>query len=270
MWVWFARAGTRRAAQAAERAVAGRRDVDDPRRRVDDRGQLPAAARELRRHHPRRRRGPVLRPTRAHGRAGAAARGRGDRDRRSRSTATTRRRRWRPGRPLMGVERATRSSPSTRRAGSSRPACGSTAGRSTVERTGPAATFRFTHAVTPVDATTHPPRLAGQPELRPRRRDVSAESAPLFTDYYERVREHPRDDAAGPLPRRAPCRRQRRRRRGRLAGPQDRRPDGGRRAISLAGTNEMTRREGVLLPADGRRGDPRSSRTRRGSTPVTC
>ena len=34
----------------------------------------------------------------------------------------------------------------------------------------------------------HASRLAGQPQLRPRRGDVRAELAPLFNDYYERVR----------------------------------------------------------------------------------
>ena len=76
------RAGPRRTPQAAERALAGRRLVVDPGRRVDHRGQLHAAARELRRHHPRGGRRPVLRAAGAVRRTGPAARGGGHRDRR--------------------------------------------------------------------------------------------------------------------------------------------------------------------------------------------
>ena len=58
VWVWFAEAGLAdlRKPPRAPWLVDDR--VVDARQRVDHRRQLPAAARELRRHHPRGRRRP--------------------------------------------------------------------------------------------------------------------------------------------------------------------------------------------------------------------
>ena len=130
VWVWFAEPGLAGLRKPPSAPWLVDDVVVDARRRLDDRGQLHAAARELRRHHPCGRRGPVLRPARTDGRSGAAARGGGHRDRRLVRTRATRRRRWPRGTARWWGPSRTPSSPSARKAGSSRPACGSTAGRS--------------------------------------------------------------------------------------------------------------------------------------------
>ena len=96
----------------------------------------------------------------------------------------------------------------------------------------------------------HPARLAGQPQLRarrPRRRPSSRRCSPTTTS---RVRGISRP-CSGCSTSTAAARGQRRRRRRGRAGPQDRAPDGGRRAPPPHRPEARDdRRQGLLLPAD--------------------
>ena len=82
---------------------------------------------------------------------------------------------------------------------------------------GSTATFRFTHAVTPVSCHQHASRLAGQPQLRPRRGDVRADRRRCSTTTTSecaassrRCRESSPSTGPGPTytspPTRRPCR----------------------------------------------------------------
>ena len=124
------RAGPRRPAQAAQRAVAGRRRRG--RRWATPGRPRPASCcctrtsptSPMSRSWTRPSRRPCCRPGRCR-----CSRWRSPRPA-SRSSAATRRRRWPSGTLACWGPSRTPSSPSARRAGSSRPACGSTAGRS--------------------------------------------------------------------------------------------------------------------------------------------
>ena len=227
VWAWLgdpARPGCGR----RRRSAGSGRGLDDGRRRLGDRGPRRPAARELRRHHPRRRGRPVHRSPGADAARPRRWRWRSPRPR-CRSPGTTRRLRSPPGTRNSSGCRPMPSTRSGRAAPSSPPVSGSTAGRCRRTSDGDQpVTFIFSHAVTPIsaDRTRHVWRVS--------RNFARGEQASkiLLADLHRLLppgADHPGDHAGRARRRRAPQGGPRQRRRGRTAGPQDPPQHGGRR-----------------------------------------
>ena len=186
VWIWLGVAPLASRRNPPQCALAGRRRVDDLRRRVGHPRERPAVARELRRHHPRPGGGPLHRPSGADGRAAA----------RSRS---------RSARPSMSFSR---DYPPARLTGWHAEALGLSQDAEHAQREegafvspglwvdawhvfvdgGSPHTFRFTHAVTPVSArqTRHVWRVSRNFAPGP---ETSERLRPIFTAYYRRVQQ---------------------------------------------------------------------------------
>ena len=93
----------------------------------------------------------------------------------------------------------------------------------------------------------HPTRLAGEPQLRSGGADLRG-PGPAVHPVLQPGARHPRDDAGRARHRRAACRRQRRLRRGRPAGSQDRRPHDLGRTIRMNTTQQAHRHRHPARP----------------------